>query len=412
VSKLRLFDVVARRLSVPQGQTVQRLTRQAADLVSLLRTGPTPFGPPSRREPTPSRPPRARDPTAMGPDQDVWDTLVEGVVVVDAQFSVRWGNRRALAQLGVGDVDAGPAQLWDLVPEAVGGPFHDACLRARATGTTVVIEDWYPVRNRRVETRIVPRPPGFLLVMRDVTDERTLAAKLDIEQTQHRALSQRLRMAQEDERRRISYELHDVVGQDLSVIKLRLEMLKTRLMKVKRRSNDANVLLCQDIIRDTENALAAARRLATDLRPSILDQLGLAAAIKWQAAELERRTGLRCQVHAQTADTRERTGRDTTAFRALQELLTNVLRHAGAGQVDIDLWEDHGSLYLEVRDDGKGFPVDEANGAPAPLPESLGLLGLRERVGALGGNVQIKSKADEGTRVLIVLPPPPPEQKE
>ncbi|MCK6573877.1 histidine kinase [Myxococcota bacterium] len=410
VGELRLFDVIARRLSVPQGQTVSRLARQAADLVALLRNGPEPWGHPPRREPTP--PPPAPEAPVMAPDQGTWDALVEGVAVVDAQFAVRWGNQRALTQLGAADLDAGPAHLWDLVPEAVGGPFHAACLRARATGTTVLVEDWFPVRNRRVESRIVPRPPGFLLVMRDVTDERALAASLNAAQTQYRALSQRLRSAQEDERRRISRELHDVVGQDLSVIKLRLEMLKKRLTKVKARGNDANVLLCQDIIRDTENALAAARRLATDLRPSILDQLGLTAAIKWQAEELERRTGLQCRVRTHTADVREHTGRDTTAFRALQELLTNVLRHSDARRVDIDLSEDHGSLYLEVRDDGKGFPLEETSGAHASPPEALGLLGVRERVGALGGNVQIESKAGEGTRVRIALPPPPPEQTE
>jgi signal transduction histidine kinase len=409
VGTLGLYDVIARRLSVPQGQVVSRIARQAADLVEFLRSGGSSSERPLRREPTP---PANQNPEALVPDLSTWDALVEGVLVVDAQFAVRWGNRHALTQLGVECHDDAPPNLWDLVPEAVGGPFHQACLQARATGAATFAEDWFPVRNRRLETRVVPRPPGFLLVMRDVTDERALGASLNVAQARYRALSQRLRSAQEDERRRISRELHDVVGQDLSVIKLRLEMLKKRLTKVKARGNDANVLLCQDIIRDTENALAAARRLATDMRPSILDQLGLTAAIKWQAEELERRTGLQCHVRTQTADVREHTGRDTTAFRALQELLTNVLRHSDARRVDIDLSEDDGSLYLEVRDDGKGFPEDPPSRDSASPTEALGLLGVRERVGALGGNVLIESKAGEGTRVRIALPPPTPEPVE
>ncbi len=408
--ELCLHDVIPRRLSVPQGQVLSRLTRQAADLAEYLRATSAQDSSALRAAlPTPPVPDAVSRPT---PDPGTWNALVEGVAAVDAQFAIRWANDRARAQLGLGETAAGPLNLWDIVPEAVGGPFHEACLRARSTGEATSVEDWFPVRNRRVETRIVPRPPGFLLVMRDVTDERALAASLQAAQSQYKALSQRLRSAQEDERRRISRELHDVVGQDLSVIKLRLELLKKRLAKSKARDNDANLLLCQDIIRDTENALAAARRLATDMRPSILDQLGLTAAIKWQAEEIARRTGLQCNVRTQTSDAREHTGRDTTAFRALQELLTNVLRHSDARRVDIDLSEDHGSLYLEVRDDGKGFPVIDPAGDLTSPPEALGLLGVRERVGALGGNVHIESKAGEGTRVRIALPPPPPEPVE
>jgi signal transduction histidine kinase len=397
---LALFDVVPRGLSMPQKQVVSRLARQAADLAELLR-GDTSQTSTAAESPT----------SAPGTDRaTLLDDLADGAIRLDPRGVVLGCNAVALAYLSLSDDAVLGANLWELLPEAVGGPLHEACERVRRLGRPESVDDWFPIRSRLTTTRIVPDGPGVLLIVRDITELRALDASLAAAQAQFRALSQRLRSAQEDERRRISRELHDVVGQDLSVIKLRLEILKKRLNKL--RSNQQNVALCQDIIHDTENALAAARRLAQDLRPSILDQLGLSAAIEWQAQELQRRTGIECHVRADAADVRQNTGRDTTAFRVLQELLTNVVRHSEASRVDIHLIENQGSLLLEVQDDGRGFapaPASTDNLAP---PEGLGLLGVRERVGALGGNVEIETTEGKGTCVRITLPPPATEPAE
>lgn len=397
---LALFDVVPRGLSMPQKQVVSRLARQAADLAELFR-GDAP-------EPTPVAVRPAAEPGSER--AQLLGELAEGVIRLDPRGVVLGCNVVATAYLSLSDDAVLGANLWELLPEAVGGPLHAACERVRRVGCAESVEDWFPIRSRLADTRVVPDGPGVVLIVRDVTEVRALGASLVAAQAQFRALSQRLRSAQEDERRRISRELHDVVGQDLSVIKLRLEILKKRLSKL--RSNQQNVALCQDIIHDTENALAAARRLAQDMRPSILDQLGLSAAIEWQAQELQRRTGIQCHVRTDAADVRQSTGRDTTAFRVLQELLTNVVRHSEASRVDIHLVENQGSLLLEVQDDGRGFaraPVASDSLSP---PEALGLLGVRERVGALGGNVEIETTEGKGTCVRITLPPPATEPAE
>ena len=389
IGELTFYDLLGRSLTPPQRQIVSRLARQAADLAAS-------FFPAS---PLWDRPAAPETPPAL---EQLLDTLAEGTIHVDAQFNLRRVNRAAREWLGFTGEPA--VNLWDLLPEAIGGPFHAACVGAVSSGTPQTAEDWFPIRNRQAETRVQPLDGGLLLVVRDVSQQRQIEAFLQSTQSQLRALSQKLRNAQEDERRRISRELHDVVGQDLSVIKLRLEMLRKRLQKG--RSSAAHVTLCQDIIHDTENALAAARRLATEMRPSILDQLGLNAAVRWQAQEIERRTGIECRVQTDATDVRQGQGRDTAAFRALQELLTNVLRHSDARHVDIALTETDGELCLEVSDDGRGFPVptDSEN-----QPAALGLLGVRERVGAFGGHVEIQSNASQGTRVRITLPHPPPE---
>ena len=391
---LRLYDVVQRRLSNAQRQLVSRLARQAADAagVGQATTDANPIQEPSTALRTP------------GSDRhSILEVLSEGVLLLDPRSEILWCNAAADRMLGARPTGPRDANLWEHLPEAVGGPLHTACERVRRTGVGERVEDFFPIRSRRAETRIEPDGSALILLVRDVTDARAVAASLAATEAQLKALSQRYRTAHEDERRRLSRELHDVVGQDLSVIKLRLEILKKRLAKLK--GNATNVELCQDIIHDTEDALAAARTLAQELRPSILDQLGLNAAIEWQAQQLQRRTGILCNVRTEATDVRQNNGRDTTAFRVIQELLTNVVRHSDARRVDILLTENHGSLLLEVQDDGRGFPQIEDRGDSSPPHDGLGLQGVRERVGAVGGNVEIESKEGKGTRIRVTLPP-------
>lgn len=411
LGELTLYDVLPRGLSAPQQQVLTRLGRQAAALVALLATdanavadAPTSPPPSPAFGAPPAHDPRAEFALDAAPTPFLW---------LDPQGTIVRCNAAARSALAdaPGDESAPEgAHLWEMLPEAKGGPLHAACIRVQSGGRTETVEDWFPLRSRRCRTSVRREGPGLLLVVEDVTDARALEASLQATQAQFRAVSQRLRSAQEDERRRISRELHDVVGQDLSVIKLRLEVLKKRLSRS--RTGLAQIDLCQDIIHDTENALAAARRLAQDMRPSILDQLGLNAAVEWQAQELQRRTGILCHVQAETPDVRDSTGRDTTAFRVLQELLTNVVRHAEASRVDIRLVEDKGALLLEVHDDGCGFTESQVDCDPATPHSTLGLLGVRERVDALGGNIEIETSQGHGTRVRVTLPPPPMETSE
>jgi len=148
-----------------------------------------------------------------------------------------------------------------------------------------------------------------------------------------------------------------------------------------------------------DNTICSVQQIATRLRPGILDDLGLEAAIEWQAQEFQERTGIRCECVSSLGDMALPPQQSTTAFRILQESLTNIVRHAAADRVCVLLEENNNCLILEVQDNGRGF-----NGGEISAVKSLGLLGMRERALLVGGKVEIIGKAGKGTSVTVCLP--------
>jgi signal transduction histidine kinase len=151
-----------------------------------------------------------------------------------------------------------------------------------------------------------------------------------------------------------------------------------------------------DLIDETINEV---RRISAELRPGVLDHLGILAACEWQAQEFEKRTGTRCAIESNLADTHLGADLSTAVFRIFQEALTNVARHANATRVDVKLEKTGDRLVLEVCDDGKGISAEAARGR-----KSLGLLGLRERARGLGGEVTVGPNVPRGTKVSLRLP--------
>jgi signal transduction histidine kinase len=150
------------------------------------------------------------------------------------------------------------------------------------------------------------------------------------------------------------------------------------------------------------------RRIATELRPGILDHLGLTAALEWQANEFQTRTGIKCDVHAQVDDLPLNPDLNTTFFRIFQETLTNVIRHAGATHVVVELKERGDEILMEVKDNGRGISREEI-----ATTKSMGLLGMRERATLLGGEFKIgKIPAGKGTKVTVSIPQHPTPQEE
>ena len=141
------------------------------------------------------------------------------------------------------------------------------------------------------------------------------------------------------------------------------------------------------------------RRIATDLRPGILDDLGLVAAIEWQAQDFQKRTGIKCKLAPGVEDLELDPDRSTAAFRIFQETLTNVARHSLATEVDVSLSHCADSVVLEIKDNGKGIKEAEISGS-----RSLGLLGMRERAHLLGGELKVSGTPGEGTTVIVRIP--------
>jgi signal transduction histidine kinase len=148
-----------------------------------------------------------------------------------------------------------------------------------------------------------------------------------------------------------------------------------------------------------DGTIQSVRKIATRLRPEVLDELGLGPAIEWQAREFQKRSGVRCKLSLAPGEAAIDRDRSTAAFRIFQELLTNVARHAGATRLDVSMRVEGGVLVLEVEDNGKG--IDES----AMLsPKSLGILGMRERALPFGGDIEITGVRDQGTRVKVSIP--------
>jgi signal transduction histidine kinase len=195
-------------------------------------------------------------------------------------------------------------------------------------------------------------------------------------EAQARALSAQLLQAQEDERRAIARELHDEVGQALSGVLLEAPTpaLRSRL----------------------EDAVDSVRRIALSLRPSMLDDLGLVAALEWQAREVGERSGLAIEVCAEESAGELPDAHRTCIFRIAQEALRNCARHSGATRVRVALEKAVRGVTLAIEDNGRGFRTGRTRG--------LGILGMEERAIQLGGSLRLRSEPGRGTTVLAELP--------
>jgi signal transduction histidine kinase len=221
----------------------------------------------------------------------------------------------------------------------------------------------------------------------DVTERKRAEEELARRTRQLESLSRQLIEAQEVERRAVARELHDDFGQVLTALKLTLQ---------RRERDDAESIALVD------GAIARMRDLAQDLRPPLLDELGLEAALRWYVEREAKRAGLGFSL-ALAVEQRPQATVEITCFRVVQEALTNVIRHAHARHLAVELGTAAGALRLVVRDDGQGFDVPAAR-ARAARGESQGLLSMRERVALAGGELEIDSAPGHGTSIRARIP--------
>lgn len=224
-----------------------------------------------------------------------------------------------------------------------------------------------------------------------------LRAEQEVRQSREelRALYGDLQSLVERERARIAREVHDELGTQLTELKFEVSFLKERSVK----SDSMEIGKFDETLHHVDNAIASVRRIATELRPAVLDTLGLTAAIEWQAKEFEVRTGIKCQLVSMAEDLSPDPERDTTVFRVFQESLTNVARHANATTVQINLERNSKDLRLFVKDDGCGISINNSS-----AQHGLGILGMRERIRMLNGVLRISGRPGSGTLVQVSIP--------
>ncbi len=222
--------------------------------------------------------------------------------------------------------------------------------------------------------------------------ERTL--ELNRSNEQLRNLAAHLQSVREEERMKIAREIHDELGQTLSAQKMELSWFREKYGDHKPILDKAGAML-----ESLNNTIRSVRRICSELRPSILDDFGLVEAIKWQADEFQKRTGIECAIDSEPEVIELDRERSTVLFRIFQEALTNVLKHAKATKVTSRLTKDSNNITLEVIDNGKGITVEQLSKS-----QSYGLMGMRERVYPLGGKVEILGDKSRGTTVRVSMP--------
>jgi two-component system sensor histidine kinase UhpB len=208
-------------------------------------------------------------------------------------------------------------------------------------------------------------------------------------------------VAREEERARIARELHDELGQVLTSLKLEFMWLVDQLRNSEPRPGVQLVNKLQSLIGLIEISIQSVRQISSDLRPAVLDHLGLREAVEWEALKFEARTGIRCRV-IWAINTEQDRSHELALYRILQEALTNVARHAHAGAVRIGMHRRGRTLILTVRDNGRGIKRNELSSV-----ESIGLLGMTERAKFLGGRITISGVAGRGTTVTVKVPVAP-----
>jgi len=288
------------------------------------------------------------------------------------------------------DVISGKAG-WRAMFDA--GHLHTETDERRMDGTPVRIEGHY-VCVYDEQGRIT----GHLGIQRDITDRHRSAEEIARSREELRALAARLETIREEERTRIARELHDELGQALTGLKLDLAWMEHRL---NRHSQNELVDRCESLLGRLNEVMVSVRRIVTELRPSVLDQLGLADAIEWQAQDFAARTGVALDLDIKCDCDALPDAMASSVFRILQEALNNIAKHARAKCVRVELRVTLDALSLVIHDDGRGITADEMHGT-----RSLGLVGLRERAIAWGGTVSINgaSGAGGGTTVSLRLP--------
>jgi signal transduction histidine kinase len=237
-------------------------------------------------------------------------------------------------------------------------------------------------------------PVRMVGTIQDITERKIQEEKLRNSREQLRNLSAHLDTVREQERTSISREIHDELGQVLTALKMDIFWLGNKY-----KDHEPVLEKTKSMIKLIDSTIKTVKRISSELRPVVLDDLGLVAAIEWKAEEFQKRTGIECEVHFDPEDIILDRAVSTTIFRIFQEAMTNVIRHAKATKVAVRLEEKGGQIVLTVNDNGRGVTDSEKND-----PRSFGLIGIRERIHFFGGEVRITGTRNKGTSLVIMIP--------
>ncbi len=339
----------------------------------------------------------------------IFETEPECVKLIDAEGTILEMNPAGITML---EADA-PGQVIGHCAYPIAAPegraafqsaIEDAC-RGRSGKLDFDIVS-LKGKRRSLESHVVPlRDQGgnviaALAISRDVTERKKAEEELRHSREQLRSLAARLQRVREEERTRISREVHDELGQMVTGLKMDVSWLDKRINAFPETEARAPIAAkVQSMFGLLDHMVKTVRKISAELRPGVLDDLGLIPAIEWQAREWQARTGIECRFHNLSGDLVVPPELGTALFRIFQETLTNVARHAQATRVDVSIEARRETFRLELRDNGRGITEHEMRHT-----ESLGLVGMKERASILGGEFKITGVPGQGTTVSVSIP--------
>ena len=236
---------------------------------------------------------------------------------------------------------------------------------------------------------------GIVEDFKDISERKRSEKEIMESRGKLRSLAAHLQIIREEERERIAHEIHDELGQALTALKMDVHWIQRNLPK----TEDSLVKKTVTMSTLIDTTVQSVKRIISELRPRLLDDFGLSAAIEWQAGEFMKRTGIKCDIDLEPEDIVLDEARSIAISRIFQETLTNITRHADATRIKVSLKENTTVIEMKVSDNGKGISKKQLSD-----PQSFGLIGMRERAYSLGGNLVISGAKGDGTAVIFTIP--------
>lgn len=334
--------------------------------------------------------------------EGIFNTITDVITIHDKDFNIIYANKEAKRMLALPILEISKAiKCYNYYHGTICPPKGCPSCDCVITGTPAVFELFEPHLKKHIEIRAIPRYDsekqiiGVIHILRDITERKRSEEELKSSREKLRNLAAHLNSVREEERKLIAREIHDELAQALTALKMGLVWLDKKLPEVKKPLTE-KIKSMSDLI---DMTLYTVRRISSELRPGLLDDLGLQAAIEWQAKEFEDRTGITCEVtfHSDTGNLDQE--RSTAIFRIFQETLTNVVRHAEATEVWASLEETPDILIMKVTDNGVGITEERILNS-----KSFGIIGMQERTLLLGGDIKLKGVRNKGTTVTVSIP--------
>ena len=337
----------------------------------------------------------------------ILDSAMDAIITVDAKQHVVMFNSAAEQMFGWRQADAVGAPLSMFIPERFRKghaqhvrDFGEGSIASRRMGALRIVTglrrdgEEFPI-DASISQLTEADGKFFTVILRDVSERVRAEEALRRSKDELHELASAAHRAREQEKSRIARELHDELGQSLTALQMDVAWCRERTPED---SQDMAMRLAR-MEALLETTVAATRRISSDLRPLMLDDLGLRPALEWLVENFTQHTGVQCGLSMKAQELELPDVHATAVFRTVQESLTNIAKHARASRVDVTIDHEASTLAVSVRDDGVGFAAEDSR-----KPNSFGLLGLRERAALLGGEAKITSAPGHGTRVEVRFP--------